>query len=95
DVNVFSFVRWARGGSRHLVCVANLAPVARHDYRVGVPGAGEYVEVLNTDARHFGGGGVGNMGRIVAHESPWDQQPARAEITLPPLGVLWLAPAAA
>jgi 1,4-alpha-glucan branching enzyme len=94
DVNVYSFVRWGRGGTRHVVCVANLAPAARHGYRLGLPRAGEYVELLNTDARDFGGGGVGNLGRIVAHERPSDQQPASGEMTLPPLGVLWLAPAA-
>ncbi len=94
EVNVFAFVRWAHGGKAHLVCVANLAPVARQAYRVGFPRAGGYVERLNTDAAEFGGAGVGNMGRVVAEEVPWDNQPASAEVTLPPLSVVWFCPEA-
>ena len=92
DSNVYAFVRWARGGARHVVCAANLSPVPRYHYRIGFPRAGEYVELLNTDAGEFGGSGMGNLGRVVAHEVPWDQQPASAEVMLPPLSVLWFAP---
>ncbi len=49
-------------------------------------------EVLNTDAIKYGGSGVGNLGSIVATQEPWHGQPASAQITLPPLGVLWLVP---
>ena len=54
--------------------------------------AGRWREVLNTDAIKYGGSGVGNLGRIVATQEPWHGQPASAQITLPPLGVLWLVP---
>jgi 1,4-alpha-glucan branching enzyme len=67
--------------------------VPRYRYRVGLPRAGEYREVVNTDAGEYGGSGVGNHGRIHAEAVPHDGQPASAEMTLPPLGVVWLAPA--
>jgi len=91
DANVLAFLR--RSGERHVAAVANLSPVPRHGYRVGLPRAGEYREVLNTDAAEYGGSGVGNHGRMRAEPVPHDGQPASAEMTLPPLGVVWLAPA--
>jgi 1,4-alpha-glucan branching enzyme len=89
--NVFAFVRWSKSGDKHLVCIANLSPVAR-TYRVGMPRAQRYTEVLNTDAWQYGGSGVGNMGQIQADPVPWNGQPASVELKLPPLGVLWFAP---
>jgi 1,4-alpha-glucan branching enzyme len=91
DANVLAFVR--RSGERHVAAIANLSPVPRRGYRVGLPRAGEYREVLNTDAVGYGGSGVGNDGRVRAEAVPHDGQPASAEMTLPPLGVVWLAPA--
>ncbi len=91
DANVLAFLR--RSGERHVAAVANLSPVPRRGYRVGLPRAGEYREVLNTDAAEYGGSGVGNQGRVRAEAVPHDGQPASAEVTLPPLGVVWLAPA--
>ena len=52
-------------------------------------------ELLNTDSTFYGGGGVGNMGRVTAEDVPWHDQPFSALVTLPPLGVIWLRPAAA
>ncbi len=91
DANVLAFLR--RSGERHVAAVANLSPVPRRGYRVGLPRAGQYREVLNTDAAEYGGSGVGNQGRVRAEAVPHDGQPASAELTLPPLGVVWLAPA--
>jgi 1,4-alpha-glucan branching enzyme len=91
DANVLAFLR--RSGERHVAAIANLSPVPRHGYRVGLPSAGEYKEVVNTDASEYGGSGVGNHGRVHAEAVPHDGQPASAEMTLPPLGVVWLAPA--
>jgi 1,4-alpha-glucan branching enzyme len=88
--NVFSFLRLA--GSSVLACVANLSPVVRHGYRVGLPSGGRWREVLNTDAACYGGSGVGNGGSVWAVEVGWHGLPFSAELTLPPLGVLWLVP---
>ena len=91
DVNVLAFLR--RSGERHVAAIANLSPVPRHGYRLGLPCAGEYREVLNTDAAEYGGSGVGNSGSVQAEPVAHDGQPASAVLTLPPLGVVWLAPA--
>ncbi|MEY2477963.1 MAG: 1,4-alpha-glucan branching enzyme [Actinomycetota bacterium] len=92
DGNVLSFLRRSAGGSDVIACVANLSPVPRHGYRVGLPAGGPWLEVLNTDAAAFGGSGVGNGGSAHAGNDPWHGQPASAELTLPPLGVIWLRP---
>jgi 1,4-alpha-glucan branching enzyme len=47
---------------------------------------------VNTDSYDYGGSGVGNLGAVEAVAQPWHGQPASAELTVPPLGVLWLAP---
>jgi 1,4-alpha-glucan branching enzyme len=78
--------------SRTLACIANFSPLPHQDYRVGLPHPGRWREVLNTDAVVYGGSGVGNMGSIEAVPEPWHGLAASATITLPPLGVLWLAP---
>jgi 1,4-alpha-glucan branching enzyme len=90
--NVFSFVRIAADGST-LVCVANFAAVPHEDYRIGLPHAGDWTELVNTDADDYGGSGVGNLGTVHAEELPWHALPASAALRVPPLGALWLRPA--
>jgi 1,4-alpha-glucan branching enzyme len=107
DNSVFSFLRFGVSGSTRvaggspagspagrdmLACVANLTPVPHHGYRIGLPVSGQWSEVLNTDGFEFGGSGMGNQGRVQATASRWHGLPASAELTLPPLAVLWLAP---
>jgi 1,4-alpha-glucan branching enzyme len=75
-----------------IACVANFSAAPHLDYRIGLPRAGRWREILNTDAAIYGGSGVGNLGGIEAVEEPWHGRPASAIITLPPLGVLWLTP---
>src|SRR5437763_4254290 len=91
DSNVLSFVRLAGDDGSAVVCVANLSPVPRHSYRVGLPRGGEWSEVINTDAGEFGGSGVGNGGLITAADTSWHGLDNSAELSLPPLGVLWLS----
>ncbi|MGH3026655.1 MAG: 1,4-alpha-glucan branching enzyme, partial [Gaiellaceae bacterium] len=64
--NVFAFTRSANGEKRRLVCVANLSPVPREGYRVGLPHDGAWSEALNTDSTYYGGSGVGNLGGVQA-----------------------------
>jgi len=89
--NVLSFLRFGADGSV-LACVCNFAAVPHLGYRIGLPSAGTWTEVLNTDAGVYGGSGVGNYGQVEAVAEPWHGRPASAEISLPPLGVIWLAP---
>ncbi len=90
--NTVSFVRIAPDGGT-LVCVANFSATPLEGYRVGLPAAGTWTEVLNTDATHYGGSGVGNLGQVRAEDVPWHGLPASAALRVPPLGVLWLRPA--
>jgi 1,4-alpha-glucan branching enzyme len=92
--NVLAFARLSRGGERTLVCVCNLSPLPRERYRVGMPRPGRWRELLNTDAEVYGGTGWGNMGGVDAEAFAWHDQPYSAELTLPPLGVVWLVPEA-
>ena len=90
DNNVFSFYRTGSKPDEHLVCIANMAPVPRTGFRVGLPKKGRYEEVINTDADVYGGSGVGNMGSVIAEPEPWHGLSHSALMTLPPLGVVWL-----
>jgi 1,4-alpha-glucan branching enzyme len=89
--NTIAFIRWSSDGEP-LVCVTNFAALPHEDYQLGLPMAGEWSEVINTDADWYGGSGVGNLGTVTAHPDPLQGQPASARIQVPPLGSLWLKP---
>jgi 1,4-alpha-glucan branching enzyme len=90
--NVLAFARVDENGEKPIVCVLNLSPVPRYDYRVGMPTCCRWRELLNTDSTFYGGSGVGNMGGVEAEAVPWHDQPFSALLTLPPLGAVWLVP---
>jgi 1,4-alpha-glucan branching enzyme len=90
--NTLSFLRLDEQG-RPLACLVNFAGVPHEAYRVGLPRAGRWAEVLNTDAEGYGGSGVGNLGAVTATDEPWHDRPASARVRVPPLGVVWLVPA--
>jgi 1,4-alpha-glucan branching enzyme len=95
--NVLAFLRLAGqggpgGASGVVACVVNFSGDPHHGYRVGLPFAGRWREVINTDGGDYGGSGVGNLGAVDAVAESWHGRPASAVLTLPPLGVLWLAP---
>ena len=75
-----------------LVSVSNLSPVAREGYRVPLPRAGSWREMLNTDAASYWGSDVDNGGSVEADAGPERDQPASALLTLPPLATVWLIP---
>jgi 1,4-alpha-glucan branching enzyme len=90
--NALAFARFGKDETRPLVCVCNFSPVPRYGYRLGLPGRGRWREALNTDSEFYGGSGVGNLGAVEAEAVPWHDQPFSAELTLPPLSVVWLVP---
>jgi 1,4-alpha-glucan branching enzyme len=94
DNSVLSFLRLAPelGETAAVACVANLTPVPRERYRIGLPRGGLWAELVNTDASELGGSGMGNRGAVWADPVPFHGLPCSVELTLPPLGVLWLAP---
>ena len=66
--SVYSYIRQAKDPDDFLLIVVNFTPIPRHDYKVGVPVAGFYSELLNSDAGYYGGGNIGNQGGI--HTDP-------------------------
>ncbi len=90
--SVYSYIRQGRDRNDFVVVVLNLTPVPRHDYKIGVPVAGFYSEVLNTDASVYGGSGIGNAGGLYSQAGPCHGQNQHVSLTLPPLGMLILKP---
>jgi 1,4-alpha-glucan branching enzyme len=90
DDNVIAFMRIAPQRGRRIICVCNFSPVVRNRYRVGVPVAGLYREILNTDSGSYGGGNIGNAGAVMAEPAAHHGFDFSLSLTLPPLGVIWL-----
>jgi len=90
--SVLSFVRQTPDGSNQLAVILNLTPVLRGKYRVGLPRAGQWREILNSDAAVYGGSNQGNLGGVTAGNVPCHNQPCSAEFCLPPLSVLVFQP---
>ena len=90
--SVYSYVRQGRDRNDFVVVVLNLTPVPRHDYKIGVPVAGFYSEVLNTDSSFYGGSGIGNAGGLYSQAGTCHGQNQHVSLTLPPLGMLVLKP---
>lgn len=92
DGSTISFIRRAEDPDDFLLFVCNFTPVPRHTYRVGVPEAGFYEEILNTDSELFGGSNLGNGGMVSSDPIPDHGRPHSLLLTLPPLGVLAFRP---
>jgi len=88
EASVYSWIR--RGDDDVCIVVLNLTPVPRHDYRLGLPRGGRWIEAINSDSEHYGGTNLGNLGGIEAQQEGWHGQPWSASITLPPLSGLIL-----
>ena len=88
--SVFAYLRLGDPGDAPVLAVCNFTPVPRYDYRIGVPQAGVWQEILNTDASHYGGSGLGNGGAASARAEPFRDFPASLALTLPPLAMLIL-----
>ncbi len=91
DSSVLSWIRRDRHGG-YVVCVVNLTPIVRHDYRIGVPSGGDFKMLINSDDEHYGGSGVG-PGSLSADDSSSHGRSHSLGLTLPPLATLILQPA--
>jgi len=89
ESSVLAFARFGEDRARPVVVVANFTPLVREDYRIGLPRAGRWREILNSDAAVYGGSGLGNLGALRAHPHPCGDFPASAEMLLPPLATLF------
>jgi 1,4-alpha-glucan branching enzyme len=86
--NVVSFVRRAANADDMILFACNFSAIPRYNYRVGVPVAGSWVEILNSDATVYGGAGVGNLGSVDADAEPKHGRTHSLDLTLPPLGIV-------
>jgi 1,4-alpha-glucan branching enzyme len=88
EQSTIAFLRRARSQNAALLVAFNFTPVPRHNYRVGVPAAGEWTEILNSDAPLYGGSGQGNLGGVGTTPVSYHGHPQSLVITLPPLGMV-------
>ncbi|MGM9508910.1 1,4-alpha-glucan branching protein GlgB [Larkinella sp. GY13] len=88
-----SMIVYARKGTRtkeQVVIVLNMTPIPRTDYRIGVPAAGTWVELFNSDDRAFFGSGLLNSQPLVSEPQEWQGRQASIVLTVPPLGAVVL-----
>jgi 1,4-alpha-glucan branching enzyme len=88
EKSVFAYLRFGDAGDPPVLVVCNFTPVPRLGYRLGVPRAGGWREIMNTDAGIYGGSNRGNGGWVTAEDQPWDDLPASVCLTLPPLSTV-------
>ncbi len=86
--SLVSFIRRARNPEDFLVFACNFTPVPRLKYRIGVPEAGYYRELLNSDSEIYGGSNLGNEGGVWAEPQPSHGRPFSIDLTLPPLSIV-------
>jgi 1,4-alpha-glucan branching enzyme len=90
--STYAWCRHGRDPAETVVVLLNMTPVPRGPYRVGVPVAGRYRELLNTDAAIYGGSDTGNAGGVKSEPVPHHGREHSIELTLPPLAALILKP---
>ncbi|MDP2931839.1 MAG: 1,4-alpha-glucan branching protein GlgB [Chloroflexota bacterium] len=90
EQSVLSFIRKGQSNGDIIMVVGNFTPVPRFNYRVGAPRGGFWKEILNGDAKEYGGSGLGNMGGVEAIYSPQHHRPYYLNLTLPPLTTIFL-----
>ena len=89
EAGVYAWMRNGGALDKPVVAVVNMTPQERK-YRLGLPHAGTWREILNTDAEAYGGGNRGNLGGVATEKTPWHGQTQSALVTLPPLSALYL-----
>ena len=88
--SVFAFCRFSKEKAQTIICVFNFTPIPRSGYTVGVPHAGKYKEIINSDANIYGGTNVGNAGVVTTKNEPMHGHAQSLDLTLPPLGLVFL-----
>jgi 1,4-alpha-glucan branching enzyme len=88
--STLSLVRKGKSPSQNIVVACNFTPIPRFGYRLGVPAGGFWRELLNSDAKEYGGSGMGNMGGVAAEEQAVHGRPYSLSLTLPPLATVFL-----
>lgn len=87
DNSIVSFIRRGKDHTQELVFVCNFTPQTHFDFKIGVPLAGAYVEIFNSDEEKYGGSGVINRKPVKSERTPWNGRQSSIAIKVPPLGV--------
>jgi len=90
EESIISFIRSGKKPEDTIAVICNFTPVPRRDYIIGVPFPGFWKELLNSDAKEYGGSGAGNFGGAHAFASPSHGFPNHIMLNLPPLSILLL-----
>jgi 1,4-alpha-glucan branching enzyme len=89
EASVLAWLRKGKDGAPPILVISNFTPTPRVSYRLGLPCAGRWREILNTDAAIYGGSGLGNLGMIATEEVASHGRLYSALVTLPPLATVW------
>ncbi len=89
-LSVFCWLRKGEEGAAPVVIISNMTPTVHTDFPLGVPHAGFYREIMNTDDTKYAGSGVNNGEGVTAAKKPWDGRPYSLSVTLPPLATIVL-----
>jgi 1,4-alpha-glucan branching enzyme len=90
--SVLTFLRRSEDGRDVVLAAFNFTPQTHLQYRIGVPRAGRWREILNSDATELGGSGHGNFGGVESRPIPWNGRRHSVNVTLPPLGAVMFKP---
>jgi 1,4-alpha-glucan branching enzyme len=90
EQSMLTFLRKSAGGDEVILVACNFTPVPRYNYRVGAPRGGLWKEILNSDAKDYGGGDFGNLGGTEAQSIPMHGRAVSVNLIVPPLGVVFL-----
>ncbi|MGA7876869.1 MAG: 1,4-alpha-glucan branching protein GlgB [Desulfoferrobacter sp.] len=90
ESSTISFIRKGKDADESILIAANFTPVPRTNYRIGVPRDGFWKEIMNSDAKIYGGSGHGNLGGLEATPIPCHGKYQSISTTLPPLGIIFL-----
>jgi 1,4-alpha-glucan branching enzyme len=88
--SVYAWLRYGEPHDRPVAVISNFTPIPRQRHRIGLPYAGRWREILNSDASIYAGSGVGNLGAVIAEPEPAHGFAASAEISVPPLATIYL-----
>ena len=88
--SIFAWLRFGAPEDPPVAIDSNFSPIPRQGYRIGLPIAGTWHEIFNSDAREYGGSGLGNLGKVTGAPGPSHGFPAAADILVPPLATVML-----
>jgi 1,4-alpha-glucan branching enzyme len=88
EQSVFAWLRFGGPDDAPVLCISNFTPVPRSAYRIGLPKAGQWREIINSDAAEYGGSNLGNLGGVKTQAMPAHGMEQSAEFVIPPLATM-------